>query len=58
MQRVVRMEVPRNLKDFAQVGNLKRKDIARCYRILLRKLDLQMPVADSIQCVPRIASGD
>ena len=49
-------EVPRNLKDFAQVGNLKRKDIARCYRILLRELDLQMPVADSIQCVPRIAS--
>ena len=48
--------VPRNLKDFAQVGNLKRKDVARCYRILLRELDLQMPVADSIQCVPRIAS--
>ena len=49
--------VPRNLKDFAQVGNVKRKDVARCYRILLRELDLRMPVTDSIQYIPRIASG-
>ena len=49
-------EVPRNLKDFAQVGNLKRKDIARCYRLLVKELDLKMPVTDSVQCVARIAS--
>ncbi|KKM13237.1 hypothetical protein LCGC14_1718270 [marine sediment metagenome] len=35
---------------------IKRKDIARCYRLLVKELDLKMPVTDSIQCVARIAS--
>jgi len=48
-------ETPRNLKDVEQAANIKRKDIARCYR-LLKELDLKMPVTDSIQCVARIAS--
>lgn len=47
---------PRNLKDVEQAANIKRKDIARCYRLLVKELDLRMPVTDSIQCVSRIAS--
>ena len=47
---------PRNLKDVEQVANIKRKDIARCYRLLVKELDLRMPVTDSVQCVARIAS--
>ena len=47
---------PRNLKDVEQAGNIKRKDIARCYRLLVKELDLKMPVTDSVQCVARIAS--
>src|SRR3989337_2829065 len=47
---------PRNLKDVEIAANIKRKDIARCYRLLVKELDLKMPVADSIQCVARIAS--
>ncbi len=50
-------ETPRNLKDVEQAANIKRKDIARCYRLLVKELDLRMPVTDSIQCVARIASG-
>ncbi len=49
-------ETPRTLKDVADAGNIKRKDIARCYRLLHRELDLKMPVVNSIQCVARIAS--
>ena len=49
-------ETPRNLKDVEQAANIKRKDIARCYRLLIKELDLKMPVTDSIQCVARIAS--
>ena len=49
-------ETPRNLKDVEQAANIKRKDIARCYRLLVKELDLKMPVTDSIQCVARIAS--
>ncbi|CAI9830830.1 MAG: transcription initiation factor IIB [Nitrosopumilus sp.] len=49
-------ETPRNLKDIEQAANIKRKDIARCYRLLVKELDLRMPVIDSIQCIARIAS--
>ena len=49
-------ETPRTLKDVSDAGNIKRKDIARCYRLLHRELDLKMPVVNSIQCVARIAS--
>jgi transcription initiation factor TFIIB len=49
-------ETPRTLKDVSDAGNIKRKDIARCYRLLHRELELKMPVVDPIQCVARIAS--
>ena len=49
-------ETPRNLKDVEQAANIKRKDIARCYRLLIKELDLRLPVTDSVQCVARIAS--
>jgi transcription initiation factor TFIIB len=47
---------PRNLKDIEIAANIKRKDVARCYRLLLKELDLRMPVTSSVQCVARIAS--
>ncbi|MEM3437714.1 MAG: transcription initiation factor IIB [Nitrososphaerales archaeon] len=50
------MEIPRTLKDLSAVSNIKKKDIARCYRLLLRELDLKMPVVDPIKCVSRITS--
>ena len=50
-------ETPRTLKDIADAANVKRKEIARCYRILHRELDLKMPVVDSIQCIARISSN-
>ena len=49
-------ETPRTLKDVADAGNIKKKDISRCYRILHQELELKMPVVNSIQCVARIAS--
>ena len=49
-------ETPRTLTDVANGINIKRKDVARCYRFLLRELDLKMPVVDPIKCVARIAS--
>ena len=49
-------ETPRTLKDIAVVSNLNRKDIARDYRMLLREMDLSMPVADAAKNVARIAS--
>jgi len=49
-------ETPRTLKDIGEAANIKKKDIARCYRLLHRQLDLKMPVVNSIQCISRIAS--
>jgi len=49
-------ETPRTLNDVAEAGNIKRKEIARCYRLLYRELDLKMPVVDPIHCVARISS--
>jgi transcription initiation factor TFIIB len=47
---------PRTLKDIAAVNNIDRKSVARDYRILLREMDLSMPVADAAKNVTRIAS--
>ena len=44
------------LKDVAEASLVKKKDIARCYRLLLRELDIKMPTADPIRSVPKIAS--
>ena len=47
---------PRNLKDIDKAANIKKKDIARCYRLLVKELELKMPVMNSISCVARIGS--
>jgi transcription initiation factor TFIIB len=47
---------PRTLNDVSNEINIKRKDVSRCYRLLLRELDLKMPVVDPVKCMSRIAS--
>ncbi len=49
-------ETPRTLNDITAAINIKRKDLALSYRMLLKELGLKMPVVDSVQCVARIAS--
>ena len=49
-------EIPRTLKDVAAVSNVKKKDLARSYRLLLKEMDIKMPVAEPAKCVSRIAS--
>ncbi|MGI0092049.1 MAG: transcription initiation factor IIB [Nitrososphaerales archaeon] len=49
-------ETPRTLKDISAISNIKKKDLARCYRLMFRELDLRMPVVDPAKCVSRIAS--
>ncbi len=45
-----------SLKDIAEQTNVKRKDLARMYRIVLVELDLKMPMPDPVRCIIRIAS--
>jgi transcription initiation factor TFIIB len=49
-------ETPRTLKEVATASSVKRKDVARCYRLLLRELNIKMPVEDPVRCVSKIAS--
>jgi len=50
------VETPRTLKDIADTMNIKKGDLAACYRLLVKELDLKIPVVDSVQNVARIAS--
>ena len=47
---------PRTLKEVGAATNIKRKDIARCYRWLFKELELKTLGTDPIQCVGIIAS--
>ena len=49
-------ETPRTLDDIAKGINIRRKDVARCYRLIFRELDLKMPVVDPVKGISRIAS--
>jgi len=50
------METPWTLKDIAAASNIKRKDIARNYRMLLSELDFKVPNADPMKCIIKVAN--
>jgi len=45
----------RTLSEIAEASLVDRKDIARCYRLLLEELDMHMPLADPLTYVSKIA---
>jgi len=47
---------PRSLKEIGSVSRVKKKDIARCYRLLLHELDLKMPLPDPKTYISKIAA--
>ena len=49
-------ETPRTLDDIADEINMRHKDVARCYRLICRELELKMPVVDPVKGISRIAS--
>ncbi len=46
---------PRTLREISEASLVNRKDVARCYRLLLRELDIHMPIADPLTYVSKIA---
>jgi transcription initiation factor TFIIB len=51
------MGTPRTLKDIIAASNLKRKDVARNCRLLIRELDIKVPIADPMKCITKIANN-
>jgi len=47
---------PRTLKDVCTASNTKRKNVTRCYRLILRELDLEVPPLDIYNCIAGIAN--
>ena len=50
------MGISGTLDDIIRATNTKEKDLARAYRILIRELDLKMPMIDPVKCVSRVAN--
>jgi transcription initiation factor TFIIB len=50
------MGLSRTLKDISSASNVKRKEIARYYRLLIRELDVKIPIADHMKCIVTIAN--
>jgi transcription initiation factor TFIIB len=50
-------EIPRTLNELSTSTNIRRKELSVCYRLLLKELDLKMPVIDPISCIAKISSN-
>jgi transcription initiation factor TFIIB len=49
-------ETPRTINDIAHASNTKRKDVARCYRLVVFELGIKIPVVDPMKCVAKVAN--
>jgi transcription initiation factor TFIIB len=46
---------PKALREIAEASLVDKKDVARCYRMLLQELDFHMPISDPLTYVSKIA---
>ncbi len=49
--------ITRTLNDISKAIDIRRVEIATCYRLIVNELDLAMPNIDPVNCVSRIASN-
>jgi len=50
------MGMPRTLSEIASSSNIKLRTLAMDYRLLVKKLDLKIPLVDPIICIAKIAN--
>jgi transcription initiation factor TFIIB len=50
------MGITRTLNDIATINNMKRKELARNYRLLYFELDLRTPIIDPMKCIVKVAN--
>jgi transcription initiation factor TFIIB len=46
---------PRSLREITEASLVNKKDVARCYRLLLQELDFHMPMSDPLTYISKIA---
>jgi len=50
-------KIPRTLDEISQYTKTSKKEVARCYRLLIRELGIKIPISDPSDFVPRIAAA-
>jgi len=50
------LKVPRTLDEIARYSRVNRKELGRCYRLILRELNIKIPTADPIEFIPRFGA--
>ena len=48
--------IPKTLKEIAVASNIKRKTLAKSYRLLINKLDIKIPIVDPTKCITKVAN--
>ena len=48
--------ISRTIKDIAAISNIKRKELARIYRMLVFELDIKIPMVDPMKCIVKVAN--
>jgi len=48
--------IPRTLDDIAGLTNIKQKELARVYRLIVLELDLKIPMVDKMKCIVKVAN--
>jgi transcription initiation factor TFIIB len=46
---------PRTLREIGEASLVSKKDVARCYRLILKELDVKMPLSDPLTYLSKIA---
>ena len=49
-------KVPRTLDEISSQSRITRKELGRCYRLLLRELEVKIPAANPIDFIPRFSA--
>lgn len=50
-------EMPRTLREIAKASLVRKNDVARCYRLLIRYLNIQMPISNPMTYISKIAAS-
>ena len=48
--------IPKTLKEIAGANNIKRKALAKSYRLLISELDIKIPIVDPTKCIVKVAN--
>ena len=48
--------IPKTLKEIAGANNIKRKALAKSYRLLINKLDIKIPIVDPTKYITKVAN--